>query len=246
MIAILAYLTYLIAINLKKTSDSQMATLMRIMTNYLQVVSTVLAFDANFPNTINDLFEPAYMIGSSSESFVSVDCFIQDSEMNAFAPNATIFKIFLNSLLPIVLILLYSVIWVILHLVFKKYIEDVKRYIVVSIIVILFLLHPALTRSGLSIFQCVEVGDSDFRVRVDINMKCYSAEHIKWCGLLGTTMILIWGIGIPVSALIIMVKLRKKLDSWDVQKYLLMLYQGLKLDRFYWELINTVRKCLLL
>ena len=73
MIIVLAYLTYLIVINLKKTSESQMATLMRIMTNYLQVVSTVLAFDANFPNTINDLFEPAYMIGSSSESFVSVD-----------------------------------------------------------------------------------------------------------------------------------------------------------------------------
>ena len=233
MIAILAYLTYLIAINLKKASDSQMATLMRIMTNYLQVISTVLAFDANFPNAINDIFSPAYMIGSSSESFVSVDCFIQDSEMNAFAPNATIFKIFLNSLLPIVLILFYSIIWVILHLVFKKYIKDVKRYIVVSMIVILFLLHPTLTRLGLSIFQCVQVGDNDFRVRVDINMKCYSDEHIKWCGLLGTSMVLIWGIGIPVSALVILIKLRKSLDTWEVQKYLLMLYQGLKLDRYY-------------
>ena len=166
--------------------------------------------------------------------------------MNTFAPNATIFKIFLNALLPVVLIFLYSIIWTLIYLVMNKYFKDIKRYIIVSIIVILFLLHPALTRSGLSIFQCVEVGDSDFRVRVDINMKCYSGEHIKWCGLLGTTMILVWGIGIPVSALITMVKLRKKLDSWDVQKYLLMLYQGLKLDRFYWELINTVRKCLLL
>ena len=153
--------------------------------------------------------------------------------MNAFAPNATIFKIFLNSLLPIVLILFYSIIWVILHLVFKKYIKDVKRYIVVSMIVIPFLLHPTLTRLGLSIFQCVQVGDNDFRVRVDINMKCYSDEHIKWCGLLGTSMVLIWGIGIPVSALVILIKLRKSLDTWEVQKYLLMLYQGLKLDRYY-------------
>ena len=246
MIAIFAYLTYLIAINLKKTSDSQMATLMRIMTNYFQVVSTVLSFNANFPSTINDILTPANMIGSSSESFVSVDCFIQHSEMKAFAPNGVIFKIFLIALLPLILIVLYCIIWTMMHLVFKKHFQDIKRYIVVSMIVILFLLHPALTRSGLSIFQCVEVGDNDFRVRVDINMKCYSAEHIKWCGLLGTTMLLIWGIGIPVSALITMIKLRKTLDTWDVQKYLLMLYQGLKLDRYYWELINTVRKCLLL
>ena len=153
MIAILIYLTYLIVINLKKSSQSQMATLMRIMTNYLQVVSTVLAFDANFPDTVNEVFSPANMIGSSSESFVSLDCFIQGSEMNAFAPNATIFKIFLIALLPLILIMLYSIMWMVMHLVFRKYFKDIKRYIVVSTIVILFLLHPALTRTGLSLFQ---------------------------------------------------------------------------------------------
>ena len=115
MIAILAYLTYLIVVNLKKSSESQTSTLMRIMTNYLQVISTLLAFDANFPDTINDVFEPANTIGSSSESFVSVDCFIQDNEMNGFAPNATIFKIFLISILPINLIILYSLIWTFIH-----------------------------------------------------------------------------------------------------------------------------------
>ena len=115
MIAILAYLTYLIVVNLKKSSESQTSTLMRIMTNYLQVVSTLLAFDANFPDTINDVFEPANMIGSSSESFVSVDCFIQDNEMSGFAPNATIFKIFLISILPINLIILYSLVWTFIH-----------------------------------------------------------------------------------------------------------------------------------
>ena len=171
MIAILVYLTYLIAINLKKSSESQMATLMRIMTNYLQVISTVLAFDANFPNSINDIFEPSNIIGSSSESFISLECFINGSNMNAFAPNVVVFKIFLIALLPLALILLYSVMWTILHLVFCKFFKDIKRYIVVSTIVILFLLHPALTRSGLSIFQCVRVDDDDFRVKVDINMK---------------------------------------------------------------------------
>ena len=97
MIIVLAYLTYLIVINLKKTSESQMATLMRIMTNYLQVISTVLAFDAKFPNSLNDIFKPASMIGSSSESLVSIDCFIHDSGVNVFTPNVTMFKIFLGS-----------------------------------------------------------------------------------------------------------------------------------------------------
>ena len=153
IIAILVYLTYLIIINLKKTTDSQTTTLMRILTNYLQVISTVLAFDANYPDVVDDLFSPAHTIGSSSESFVSIDCFIQDSEMNAFAPNSTIFKIFLISLLPISLILLYSTMWTTLHMIFSKYLNDMKRSIIVSIIVILFLLHPALTRASLSMLQ---------------------------------------------------------------------------------------------
>ena len=73
MIVILTYLTYLISINLMKSSESQIATVMRILTNYLQVISTILTFDANFPNTMIEAFQPVDMIGSSSESLVSLD-----------------------------------------------------------------------------------------------------------------------------------------------------------------------------
>ena len=73
MLAILIYLTYLIVISLRKHAESQTTTLMRIMTNYLQVVSTVLAFNANYPELINKLFSPANTMGSPSESFVSID-----------------------------------------------------------------------------------------------------------------------------------------------------------------------------
>ena len=153
MVVIFAYLTYLIIINLRKTVESQSTTLMRILTNYLQVVSTVLAFDANYPDIVNDLFTPANIIGSSSESFVSLDCFIQDNRMNAFAPNETIFKITLISFLPIALILIYAVVWICMYFILKKYFKDFKRNIIVSVVVILYLLHPSLTRSSLSIFQ---------------------------------------------------------------------------------------------
>ena len=153
MVVIFAYLTYLIIINLRKTVESQSTTLMRILTNYLQVVSTVLAFDANYPDIVTDLLTPANIIGSSSESFVSLDCFIQDNRMNAFAPNETIFKITLMSFLPIALILIYATVWLCMYLVPKKYFKDIKRNIAVSVVVILYLLHPALTRSGLSMFQ---------------------------------------------------------------------------------------------
>ena len=50
----------------------------------------------------------------------------------------------------------------------------------------------------------------------------------------------------PILTLVIILQYKKLLDTWQVQKYMLVLYQGLKLDMFYWELINTARKALLL
>ena len=100
--------------------------------------------------------------------------------MNVFAPNSTIFKMFLAAILPIALIFLYSFVWILAYLIFKKYFSDIKRNIVISSIVILYMLHPALIRTGLSIFQCVEVSKNDNRVKVDLNMKCYSSTHIAW------------------------------------------------------------------
>ena len=59
-------------------------------------------------------------------------------------------------------------------------------------------------------------------------------------------MILIWSLGIPLAAFIILYRNRHNLESTEVKKYYLMIYQGLKNDRFYWEFVNTGRKVLIL
>jgi hypothetical protein len=50
----------------------------------------------------------------------------------------------------------------------------------------------------------------------------------------------------PLVALLLLVKNIKKEDGNKAKQYLLILYQGLKLDKFYWEFVNTLRKVLLL
>lgn len=171
LILVLSFLTLLIVMNIRKNKESQTSTLMRILTNYLQVISTALAYDANYPNEITSMFVPGDIIGSSSEAFVSIDCFAQDSNANAFMPNSRMFKTFLIALLPIVLIFIYSLVWVILYYISKRLFTDLKRNVVVSIIVILFLFYPTLARAGLNTFQCVQVGMNDYRARMDLNIK---------------------------------------------------------------------------
>lgn len=246
LLLIIGFITLLIVMNIRKKKESKTTTLMRIFANYLQVVSTALAYDTNYPNSITQMFSAAEIIGSSSEAFVSIDCFIQNSNANAFMPNSRMFKTFLIILIPIALILIYSLVWMVLYFSSKRLFGDIKRNIVVSVIVILFMFYPTLTRAGLIAFECVKVGAGDYRAKMNLDFKCYSSEHIAWFMALGVPTTLIWGIGIPVGAMIFLLKYRNRLDTWEVQKYLLMLYQGLRHERYYWELINGTRKALLL
>jgi len=73
-------------------------------------------------------------------------------------------------------------------------------------------------------------------------MKCYSSEHLLWCGLFAVPMVLLWSVGIPLAAFIILYKNRYNLKSTEVRKYYLMIYQGLRNDRYFWEFVNTIRK----
>ena len=65
---------------------------------------------------------------------------------------------------------------------------------------------------------------------------------MKWCIFIGVPIIVVWSIGLPVAAFSVLFKNRKSLHKLNVQRYLLMLYQGLKDNVYYWELINTTRK----
>jgi len=88
----------------------------------------------------------------------------------------------------------------------------------------------------------VDISDDDVRVIADLRMKCFSNEHLLWCILFGVPIILIWSIGIPLTAFFILYTNRHDLNSPKVKRYYLMIYQGFKNDRYFWELVNTIRK----
>ena len=67
-----------------------------------------------------------------------------------------------------------------------------------------------------------------------------------WCLIIGFPILIIWVIFIPVFALVLLTKYIKKGDDSKVKQYMLILYQGLKPDRYYWEFVNSLRKVLIL
>lgn len=59
-------------------------------------------------------------------------------------------------------------------------------------------------------------------------------------------MLIVYVIGCPVVAFIILYKFRTKLNDPKVLMYIILLYQGLRHQVYYWEMINSLRKFALL
>ena len=77
-------------------------------------------------------------------------------------------------------------------------------------------------------------------------LRLNSFEHIKWWLLIGMPIIFIWVTSCPIIALVLIFKNYKESKSNKVKMYFLVLYQGLKQEKFYWEFVNTLRKVLIL
>jgi len=245
MLLIIFFIVILIIVNIKKKKESQLSILLRIFTNYLQLIATAMSFNLQYPSFIVEMFYPVEKVGSTSESFLSFDWFFEDTEVKAFTPSTVIFKMFLSGLLPIIIVMIVIVIWTILYCTKHRWFTELKRNIVISIICIMFLLHPTLTKQALVIFQWTEIDDNEQRVTIDMSIKCYSDTHMFWSLWVGIPMIVFWVFGAPLLVLFILTKNRNNLQEPYMKRYFLVLYQGLKKKTYYWEFVNTLRKMLM-
>ena len=58
--------------------------------------------------------------------------------------------------------------------------------------------------------------------------------------------ILIWGLGIPMFAFMLMTREKERLNSLEVREQLGFLYRGYKKQFYYWETVIMYRKILLI
>ena len=169
MILVLLFLGVIIVVNIRKKSENQFSILLRIFTNYLHMVSLSMLFGADIPSAFALVLSQFDKFGSLNGTLFSFDCFIEDYDIKAFSPSNLLFKSFLLALLPLMLMVLVFSILLILKFItfiaFRNFKYDFVRYIVVSTICIIFLLHPTLTLESLRLFQCIEIDDGVYRMR---------------------------------------------------------------------------------
>ena len=141
----------LLIINIRKNKESELSTILRIMANYLQLLST--SFIIQYPDTLTGVMYSAGRVGSLSDTFLSFDCLFTDIEITGPFASNTIFKPFLMTVLPVILFMIISMIWIAIYLVKHNWIPELKHNIVISLISIVLLLHLTLAKNSLSIFK---------------------------------------------------------------------------------------------
>ncbi|CAI2377172.1 unnamed protein product [Moneuplotes crassus] len=246
IILVFGFFVLLVVINVKKTTESEISVLLRILTNYLQLVTVSISMSDEYPSLVISLFVPVKMFGGSADAFMSFDCFIKNSDITGpFGSNA-IFKLFLLSFLPMILFLAISLIWLVLYFINKKWVKDLKRNLIISLVTIIFILHPKLAERSISIFRCVSIDEGVQVARIDTSIGCYSYTHIKWCVIIAVPIILIWVTACPLVALVLILKNKDKDENCRVRQYFLTIRQGLKPNCVYWEFVNTLRKIIIL
>jgi len=153
MLIVFGYFMFLIIINVRKTEDSEISVLLRILTNYLQLTTVSMSINSSYPGTINSISIPFQRLGGSTDTFLSIDCFIRDSEMKGPFDSNAVFKLFLLFWLPLILFLVVTIIWGIIYLIYPKWIKSMVRNLVISFISILFLMHPKLAEESIGVFM---------------------------------------------------------------------------------------------
>jgi hypothetical protein len=92
----------------------------------------------------------------------------------------------------------------------------------------------------------VQIDENTKRAIVDLELDCYSYDHMFWVVVLGLPIVLILVIGAPMVAFLLLLKYIKKGRDNKITQYFLMFTQGYKHSIFYWEFINILRKMILL
>ena len=114
------------------------------------------------------------------------------------------FKITLTALAPIGIIFIFITLWSSLCICFKRFRLTLKRNIIVSFIVIMFLLHPTLTSIGFNLFKCFEFDYDVKRLYIDMNLKCWGKEHLIFTLAAGLPILLLWVLGVPLSGFLLL------------------------------------------
>ncbi|TNV88103.1 hypothetical protein FGO68_gene7380 [Halteria grandinella] len=118
--------------------------------------------------------------------------------------------------------------------------------VISTIIVILFLMHPSITREMFSLFNCKNI-EGISRLYSDLETVCYQGDHFNLTLWVAGPSFLLYSIGIPTFGFLALTKFRDSLSNQAVKQRFGFLYNGYR-EGFasYWEIVAIYCKVIII
>jgi hypothetical protein len=243
LLALLGFaLVVMTAIRSAQKTQSLLAIHVKIFMNYLQMIVVGSALNLNWPSFVRSFLNGQDAAGNFAEQLFSFGCLLLEVSVSPSSMYYT--NVLLTSLLPIALFLLCLLVWLLLGCCLD--IQNKARKIGASAVIILFILHPTITKQMFSMFACMDIGDGHLWLDSDLSLRCWDALHVRQLLYLALPSIIIWIIGLPSLTLGILIRKRFGLERESTRLMFCFLYKGYQRKRFYWEFVILYRKVALL
>jgi CRP-like cAMP-binding protein len=126
--------------------------------------------------------------------------------------------------------------------------------IFVSAVTIIFMLYPNMVRHAMHFLECREVRTTKFYFKLHMEVPCFATEHLHLALTLGVPGLLIYAVGMPVCALVLVLRTNKKKQKRKLSEgqqshsfvRLVLLMVSYRQKRRWWESICTSRKVIMI
>ena len=116
---------------------------------------------------------------------------------------------------PVLLMLCCQVFWALHHKILKIKTKPWNK-IVSTVVILLFLVHPNIVQYMFSNFKCIDI-DGENRIIDDLEVVCWNTTHKIISYFIALPCIIVWGLGIPFFALVLLMRYRKRLESIEIK-----------------------------
>ena len=223
-------------------TDDASDAIKKIILNFLQMSALAGGLPLRWPETIEDMFSSMETVSSAGTTLLIPDC-----ELTHIDPADAFYmkQIAFTFIVPIV-VLCCCFIWYSIDKTCstrcKLTKENVKDYLVLSIVLLLFLLYPTIVKLTLSTLKCPYIGDGYYLMSA-LQEPCFKGRHQFYMHLLTIPQLILYVFGLPLIGFLIIV--RAGSEKLKEKTYILrygLLFAGYREGREWWEVVIVLRK----
>mmetsp|Transcript_7318 Transcript_7318/g.9646 ORF Transcript_7318/g.9646 Transcript_7318/m.9646 type:complete len:568 (+) Transcript_7318:2-1705(+) len=127
----------------------------------------------------------------------------------------------------------------------RAYLHICNDNAILSVIVLLFMLHPNIAQYTFTVFTCEELRTDHFYLSEDLETECYTTKWKAWA-ILGGICIFVYTLGIPAFGFYVLHSVRNNLKDKHVKLKYGFLYDGYEEPYYFWEMWVMLRKVLVI